>query len=117
MNENFIVIDATDDIVIGGFGNLEGNLSLLKYSYEEISQKMKENNNKEDDIRLVNSLLDSIRELQQENKKYKEAFDKINVFLDNHDKNAGKLYYKYDNKYLLSEIKEDLLEILDNKGD
>ena len=67
MNENFIVMDATDDIIIGGFGNLEGNLSLLKYSYEEISQKMKENNNKEDDIRLVNSLLDSIRELQQEN--------------------------------------------------
>ena len=67
MNENFIVMDATDDIIIGGFGNLEGNLGLLKYRYEEISQKMKENNNKEDDIRLVNSLLDSIRELQQEN--------------------------------------------------
>lgn len=76
MNENFIVIDATDDIVIGGFGNLEGNLGLLKYSYEEISQKMKENNNKEDNIRLVNSLLDSIRELHQENKKYKEVIDK-----------------------------------------
>ena len=76
MNENFIVIDATDDIVIGGFGNLEGNLGLLRYSYEEISQKMKENNNKEDDIRLVNSLLDSIRELQQENQKYKAVIDK-----------------------------------------
>lgn len=82
MNENFIVIDATDDIVIGGFGNLEGNLGLLKYSYEEISQKMKENNNKEDDIRLVNSLLDSIRELQQENQKYKEAIDKAIVKLE-----------------------------------
>ena len=75
MNENFIVIDATDDIVIGGFGNLEGNLSLLKYSYEEISQKMKENNNKEDDIRLVNSLLDSIRELQQENQELKKQLE------------------------------------------
>lgn len=50
--------------------------------------------------------------LQKENKKYKEVFDKINVFLDNHDKNAGKLYYKYDNKYLLSEIKEDIRDIL-----
>lgn len=81
MNENFIVIDATDDIVIGGFGNLEGNLGLLKYSYEEISQKMKESNNKEDDIRLVNSLLDSIRELQQENQKYKEVFDKVEEYI------------------------------------
>ena len=78
MNENFIVMDATDDIIIGGFGNLEGNLGLLRYSYEEISQKMKENNNKEDDIRLVNSLLDSIRELQHENQKYKEVIDKLN---------------------------------------
>lgn len=96
MNENFIVMDATDDIVIGGFGNLEGNLGLLKYRYEEISQKMKENNNKEDDIRLVNSLLDSIRELQQENldlriqvsareevaNKYKEAIDKAIKFIE-----------------------------------
>lgn len=82
MNENFIVIDATDDIVIGGFGNLEGNLSLLKYSYEEISQKMKENNNKEDDIRLVNSLLDSIRKLQQENQKYKEVIDKAIEYIN-----------------------------------
>lgn len=48
----------------------------------------------------------------QENQKYKEVFDKINVFLDNHDKNAGKLYYKYDNKYLLSEIKGDIRDIL-----
>lgn len=84
MNENFIVIDATDDIVIGGFGNLEGNLGLLRYSYEEISQKMKENNNKEDDIRLVNSLLDSIRELQQENQKYKEVINKAIELLGNY---------------------------------
>ena len=53
-----------------------------------------------------------IEELEKENQKYKEVFDKINVFLDNHDKNAGKLYYKYDNKYLLSEIKEDIRDIL-----
>lgn len=53
-----------------------------------------------------------IKELFKGNQKYKEVFDKINVFLDNHDKNAGKLYYKYDNKYLLSEIKEDIRDIL-----
>lgn len=53
-----------------------------------------------------------INHIEKENQKYKEVFDKINVFLDNHDKNAGKLYYKYDNKYLLSEIKEDIRDIL-----
>ena len=52
------------------------------------------------------------RKLQQENKIYKEVIDKINVLLNNHDKNTGKLYYKYNNKYLLSEIKEDIRDIL-----
>lgn len=108
MNENFIVIDATDDIVIGGFGNLEGNLGLLKYSYEEISQKMKENNNKEDDIRLVNSLLDSIRELQQENQKYKEVIDKATEYI-----NGAYEMATYTKSVVLDEENiEDLLDIL-----
>lgn len=49
---------------------------------------------------------------EQQCKKQKEVIDKINIFLNNHDKNAGKLYYKYNNKYLLSEIKEDIRKIL-----
>lgn len=56
--------------------------------------------------------VDEACDLAEEIQKYKEVIDKINVFLDNHDKNAGKLYYKYDNKYLLSEIKEDIRDIL-----
>lgn len=49
---------------------------------------------------------------EQQCKKQKKVIDKINIFLNNHDKNAGKLYYKYNNKYLLSEIKEDIRNIL-----
>lgn len=57
-------------------------------------------------------LLKKVAELTDENSKYKEVIDKINVFLDNHDINAGNLYYKYNGKYLLSEIKEDIRDIL-----
>ena len=53
-----------------------------------------------------------LNETEQQCKKQKEVIDKINIFLNNHDKNAGKLYYKYNNKYLLSEIKEDIRNIL-----
>lgn len=53
-----------------------------------------------------------IEGLEKENKQLRKIINKINVFLKNHDKNAGKLYYKYDNKYLLSEIKEDIRDIL-----
>ncbi len=57
-------------------------------------------------------LLRKVAELTDENSKYKEVIDKINVFLDDHDINAGNLYYKYNGKYLLSEIKEDIRDIL-----
>ena len=66
----FIVFDATDIMCIGGFGNDKGNIELLKYSEEEISNMMIENNTKVDDIRLANSLLNTI-------KKQKEVIDTI----------------------------------------
>ena len=63
-------------------------------------------------------------ELLRENEKLKEQLkqkediiNKAKEFIKKHNERAGKLYYKYNNKYLLSEIKEDLLEILDNKGE
>lgn len=52
------------------------------------------------------------KQLLIENQKRKEVINKINVFLNNHDRNAGKLYYKYNGKYLLSEIKENIRDIL-----
>lgn len=52
------------------------------------------------------------KQLLVENQKRKEILNKIKELLDNHDKNVGNLYYKYNNKYLLSEIKEDMRNIL-----
>ena len=66
MNDKFIVIDATDEIIIGGFGNLEGNLGLLKYNKEDIRKMITENNNGNDNIRLINSLLQSLKELKEQ---------------------------------------------------
>ena len=52
------------------------------------------------------------KQLLVENQKRKEVLNKIKELLDNHDKNAGNLYYKYDGKYLLSEMKENIRDIL-----
>lgn len=84
--------------------NLREDIMLKKMAipYEEIKDKSLY------DLYDMPSYIDLVEEIQ----KYKEVIDEINVFLDNHDKNAGKLYYKYDNKYLLSEIKEDFRDIL-----
>ena len=67
--DKFIVTDVTDIICIGGFGNDLGNIGLLKYNEQEIANMMIENNTKVDDIRLANSLLNTI-------KKQKEVIDK-----------------------------------------
>ena len=68
--DKFIVTDATDIICIGGFGNDLGNIGLLKYNEQEIANMIIENNIKVNDIRLANSLLNTI-------KKQKEVIDRL----------------------------------------
>ena len=101
MNDKFMVIDATDEIVVGGFGNLEGNLGLLKYNKEDIKKMITENNNGNDNIRLINSLLQSLKELQEQLQQKEDIIKKAKNWIDNHD---------VDDSW-------ELLEILDNKGE
>lgn len=61
--DKFVVTDATDLMVIGGFGNDKGNIELLKYSDEQIAEMIKENNDAKDNLRLIISLLQTIRNL------------------------------------------------------
>jgi len=68
---------------------------IVGIPYDEMPEKIEE-------------LLDEVENLQQ-------RIDKVIQFIEEHNKNAGKLYYKYNNRYLLSEIKEDLLAILEGK--
>ena len=59
-------------------------------------------------LKKENEMLNHYKLLYQ---KVKERNDKALKFIQEHNKNAGNLYYKYDGKYLLSEIKEDLMNI------
>lgn len=54
-----------------------------------------------------------IKESETEIKRYRDALKKIEYFIKEHDKSAGNLYYKYNGKYLLSEIKEDIKKIVE----
>ena len=96
--DKFIVTDATDIICIGGFGNDLGNIGLLKYNEQEIANMMIENNTKVDDIRLANSLLNTI-------KKQKEVIDRLN-FIKNRknqgasQENINKMAIEFVNSYL-----------------
>lgn len=106
--DKFIVTDATDIICIGGFGNDLGNIGLLKYNEQEIANMMIENNTKVDDIRLANSLLNTI-------KKQKEVIDKAIEYINDNliissILDGKKQYtinnYSFDYRELLDILKE-----------
>ena len=53
--------------------------------------------------------------LQQENKQLKDKLSKIETLIINHNCNMGDIYYKYNSKFLKSELKQRILEILEDK--
>lgn len=57
-----------------------------------------------------------IEELQQENKQLKEKLSKIETLIINHNCDTGDIYYKYNSKFLKSELKQRILEIVYEEG-
>ena len=57
-----------------------------------------------------------IEQLQQENKKLKDKLSKIETLIINHNCDIGDIYYKYNRKFLKSELKQRILEILYEQG-
>ena len=57
-----------------------------------------------------------IEQLQQENKKLKDKLSKIETLIINHNCDIGDIYYKYNSKFLKSELKQRILEIVYEEG-
>ena len=51
-------------------------------------------------------------DLKQENKQLKDKLSKIETLIINHNCDTGDIYYKYNSRFLKSELKERILEIL-----
>ena len=56
-----------------------------------------------------------IVELIKENKQLKNKLSKIETLIINHNCDTGDIYYKYNSKFLKSELKQRILEILEDK--
>ena len=54
--------------------------------------------------------------LQQENKQLKDKLSKIETLIINHNCDTGDIYYKYNSKFLKSELKQRILEIVYEQG-
>ena len=57
-----------------------------------------------------------IEQLQQENKQLKDKISKIGTLIINHNCDTGDIYYKYNSKFLKSELKQRILEIVYEQG-
>ena len=78
----------------------------------EILKENAENNDKVvDKINWDNQLL------KKENKKLKDKLSKVETLIINHNCDIGDIYYKYNNKFLKSELKQRILEILYEESD
>ncbi len=60
--------------------------------------------------------ISQIRQLQQENKQLKDKLSKIEALITNHNCDTGDIYYKYNSKFLKSELKQRILEIVYEQG-
>ena len=58
------------------------------------------------------TLRDMVLELQEENKRLKDKLPKIETLIISHNCDTGDIYYKYNNRFLKSELKQRILEIL-----
>ena len=54
--------------------------------------------------------------LKKENKQLKDKISKIETLIINHNCDTGDIYYKYNSKFLKSELKQRILEIFYEEG-
>ena len=70
------------------------------------------NENDDYDMRYTDIIYNSIEEKDKQLDKYKNVIDKIDKLI-NTDYGWVSYYYKYNNRYLKSEIKEDINKLLE----
>ena len=67
-------------------------------------------------IDYYDRLKQGIEVLQQEKQQLKDKLSKIETLIINHNCDTGDIYYKYNSKFLKSELKQRILEIVYEKG-
>ena len=97
----------------------------MKNKYERIiiltNKLYKENKILKENAEINDKVVDKInwdnQLLKKENKELKDKLSKIETLIINHNCDTGDIYYKYNNKFLKSELKQRILEILYEESD
>lgn len=60
----------------------------------------------------IQNRLNAIQFLLKENQQLKDKLSKIETLIINHNCDTGDIYYKYNSRFLKSELKQRILEIV-----
>ena len=84
--------------------------SLLKEN-QELKKQLEEYKNPIKYFKYAN------KNVTEENKQLKDKLSKIETLIINHNCDTGDIYYKYNNRFLKSELKQRILEIVYEESD
>ena len=101
------IFDKATNRLLDTLNNNPDELFDIKKLSKQLAEKSQQIYNLTIENRNLKSKIDQQEQIIREAKEY----------IEKHNETIGKLYFKCSNMYLLSEIKEDLIEILDNKGE
>lgn len=102
--------------------DINSNNGKLMYATvnEIVSPILKENKilkeNAENNDKVVDKVNWENMLLKKENKQSKDKLSKIETLIINHNCDTGDIYYKYNSKFLKSELKQRILEIVYEQG-
>ena len=60
--------------------------------------------------------IEDFKKMKQENKQLKDKISKIETLIINHNCDTGDIYYKYNSRFLKSELKQRILDIVYEQG-
>lgn len=96
----------------------KSNMVIQEFA-DTIIQLQQENKilkeNAENNDKVVDKVNWENQLLKKENQQIKDKLSKIETLIINHNCDTGDIYYKYNSKFLKSELKQRILEILEDK--
>ena len=99
--------------------NAENNDKVVDKVNWENQLLKKENKQLQEELECTIGIVEHNRIISEKNKEIhqlKDKLSKIETLIINHNCDTGDIYYKYNSKFLKSELKQRILEILYEEG-
>ena len=110
--------------ILGAFSLVNNPIVLSEEETKDVQKAIKQlqqenkilKENAENNDKVVDKVNWENQLLKKENKQLKDKLSKIETLIINHNCDTGDIYYKYNSKFLKSELKQRILEIVYEEG-